>query len=195
MLDRKFIVENADLVKRNCANRGAAADVDSLVQLEQQRREKLHQVQDLNRQANEISKSIGKAKDPQEREARKDEGRRLREAKEAAQTEHDRLDPEQLTVYSHAEQTVTPHIASPQVVIHLTDTMDNCIARIRHRGRDYEESITPGWLGRLADAYDRLLTDWQGCPVIRIDVSQLDLRQPSSAAQIADELHRQTVYT
>ena len=69
MLDRKFIVENAAAVKQNCANRGAKADVDRLVELESQRREKLNLVQELNRQANEVAKSIGKAKDAAEREA------------------------------------------------------------------------------------------------------------------------------
>ena len=44
----------------------------------------------LNRQANEVSKSIGKAKDAAEREARKEEGRRLREQATAAQAEIDR---------------------------------------------------------------------------------------------------------
>ena len=63
MLDRKLIVENAALVKQNCLNRGVRADVDRLVELEQQRRNKLAEVQELNRQANEVSKNIGKAKD------------------------------------------------------------------------------------------------------------------------------------
>ena len=69
MLDRKFISENAELVQRNCQHRGVTADVDGLVQREQQRRQKLQQVQDLNRQANEVSKTIGQAKDAEEREA------------------------------------------------------------------------------------------------------------------------------
>ncbi len=94
MLDRKFIVEHADEVKTNCRNRGIEADVDRLVQLEEQRREKLQEVQELNRRANEVSKSIGKAKDAEEREARKAEGRRLREAKDAAQQAHDQLEQE-----------------------------------------------------------------------------------------------------
>ena len=38
MLDRKFIVENADLVKQNCVNRGVEVDVDRFVQLEQRRK-------------------------------------------------------------------------------------------------------------------------------------------------------------
>jgi len=79
MLDRKYIVENAELVQRNCVNRGVTVDVARFVALEQDRRGRQSGVEDLNRQANQVSKSIGKAKDAEEREARKEEGRRLRE--------------------------------------------------------------------------------------------------------------------
>ena len=85
MLDRRFIVENADQVKRNCVSRGSKADVDQFVALESQRKAKQLELDDLNRQANEVSKSIGKAKEPAEREARKAEGRRLRELATAAE--------------------------------------------------------------------------------------------------------------
>ena len=64
MLDRKFIVENAELVKQNCQNRGAKADVDRFVQLEERRKARQIEVEELNRKANEVSKSIGKAKTP-----------------------------------------------------------------------------------------------------------------------------------
>jgi len=87
MLDRKFIVENADLVKNNCALRGAKADVDRFVALEALRRDKQVEVDGLNRQANEVSKSIGQAKEPAEREARKSKGRELREQTTVAQAE------------------------------------------------------------------------------------------------------------
>lgn len=92
MLDRKFIVDNMELVKQNCANRGVVADVDQLVQLEEQRRILQREVEDLNRQANTVSKSIGRAADATEREARKEEGRLLRQKKEQAQHEVDGLD-------------------------------------------------------------------------------------------------------
>lgn len=91
MLDRKFIVENAAAVKENCQRRGVQADVDRLVELDAQRREKQADVEDLNRRANEVSKSIGKAKDAAEREARKNEGRELREKTAAAQAALDAI--------------------------------------------------------------------------------------------------------
>lgn len=79
MLDRRFIVENIEAVKENCRNRGVEVDVDRLVGLDGQFRELRTELDATNREANQVSKSIGKAKDEAEREARKAEGRRLRE--------------------------------------------------------------------------------------------------------------------
>lgn len=91
MLDRKFVIDNADLVKQNCARRGSRADIDRLLALDAQRRDRQLEVDELNRRANEVSKSIGKAKDAEEREARKAEGRQLREQTAAAQNELEKL--------------------------------------------------------------------------------------------------------
>lgn len=109
MLDRKFIVEHADVVKANCADRGVRCDVDRLVELEHVRRQKLHQVEELNRRANEVSASITKTKDPAEREARKEEGRRLRAERDAAQADHDRLEAEILAI-----QASIPNLTHPE---------------------------------------------------------------------------------
>jgi seryl-tRNA synthetase len=84
MLDRKFIIENADKIKQNCQQRGVTCDVDRLIEFEAARRQKLQEVEEFNRQANAVAKTIGQAKDAAEREARKDEGRKLRELKDAA---------------------------------------------------------------------------------------------------------------
>ncbi|MFO0820760.1 MAG: serine--tRNA ligase [Pirellulales bacterium] len=112
MLDRKYIIDNADLVQTNCANRGVTADVARLVSLEKQRRERLTQVEELNRQANEVAKSIGQTKDPAEREARKEEGRKLRDRKDAVQAEHDQLERECLEL-----QSVIPNMTHPNAPV------------------------------------------------------------------------------
>ena len=91
MLDRRFVVENLQRVKQNCVDRGAHCNVDEVVELEAKRRAAQVEADELNRRANEVSKSIGKAKDAAEREARKEEGRQLRERCAAAQTELDRV--------------------------------------------------------------------------------------------------------
>lgn len=87
MLDRKFIADNADLIRDNCARRGVQVDLDRLLELESARKAKQVAVEQLNRQANDVAKSIGKAKDAAEREARKAEGRRLREETTALEAE------------------------------------------------------------------------------------------------------------
>ena len=94
MLDRKYIVENVEAVKQNCANRNISVDVDRLVELELQRRGKLQLVQDLNTQSNAESKKIGQAKDSDERESLKVSARALQDQKDSAQAEHDVLDRE-----------------------------------------------------------------------------------------------------
>jgi seryl-tRNA synthetase len=133
MLDRKFILENAALVKANNANRGSKTDVDQFVALETRRRELLVQVENLNRQANEVSKSIGKAKDAAEREAKKDEGRKLREQKEAAQTEHDRLDLEILAL-----QRAIPNLTHPAAPVGRDDGSNTLVKYGKHEPKKFD---------------------------------------------------------
>ena len=99
MLDRRYIVENVELVTHaTAAARGSKADVARFVALEAERKAKQTALDELNRQANDVSKSIGQAKDPAEREARKAEGRRLREVSAAAAIDFQRLAEESDTI-------------------------------------------------------------------------------------------------
>jgi len=90
VLDRRYVAENVDAVAENCRRRGSAADVARFADLDRLRRQLQADIDRLNHEAGQISKSIGKASDPAEREARKADGRRLREevaALEARQAE------------------------------------------------------------------------------------------------------------
>ena len=126
MLDRKFIVENADLVRQNCQRRGARADVDQFVALDAKRRDKQTEVDQLNQKANEVSKSIGKAKDAAEREARKNEGRQLREQTAAAQAELDAV-----LVEMDAIQRTIPNMSHPDAPLGADDQANLEIRRGR----------------------------------------------------------------
>jgi seryl-tRNA synthetase len=121
MLDRRFILENPELVQQNCDRRGVKTDVARFVQLETQRRNLQAEVEELSRQANVVSKSIGQAKTDAEREQRKEEGRRLREAKDAKQSDIDRLGAEASAIHNsmpnltHAESPVGGEDASREI--------------------------------------------------------------------------------
>lgn len=94
MLDKRYVIENADLIQTNCENRGVKADVSHFVSLDAERKALTQQVEELSRQANEVSKSIGKAKDEAEREERKAKGRELREQKDELQSQIERISAE-----------------------------------------------------------------------------------------------------
>lgn len=79
MLDRRFVADNVDLVTNNCRNRGSSADVARFADLDRLRRQIQADIDRLNHEAGQVSKSIAKAADAGERETRKAEGRRLRE--------------------------------------------------------------------------------------------------------------------
>jgi len=99
MLDKRFVLENAELVQQNCEHRGVRTDVARYVQLETECRQLQQEIEDLSRQANVVSKSIGKAKDGAQREQHKQEGRELREQKEAKQSELARIAAEAGIIY------------------------------------------------------------------------------------------------
>ena len=133
MLDRKFILANIEAVKQNCRNRNVPEQIDRLVELEQQRRELLKQIEDLNRQANEVSKSIGKAADETEREARKAQGRDLRAQRDERQKRHDQLDAEILEI-----QRQIPNMAHPDAPVGVDDKANLEIGRGQFQPRTFD---------------------------------------------------------
>jgi seryl-tRNA synthetase len=108
MLDRRFVLENPEIVQQNCDRRGVKVDVARFVQLETERRTMQAEVEELSRQANVVSKSIGQAKTDAERDARKEEGRRLREAKDAKQAEIERIGAEANTIHNSMPNLTHP---------------------------------------------------------------------------------------
>jgi seryl-tRNA synthetase len=62
MLDPAFIRANLDAVRTNCANRNVRADVDRVVQLDDERRRFAQQTQTIQQRQNEIAKLVGQAK-------------------------------------------------------------------------------------------------------------------------------------
>lgn len=123
MLDRKLILENVEAIKKNCELRGAKVDIDKLVELETERKSKANDAQELNRQANETSKLIGKAQSAEEREELKEKGRLLREQKDAAQTAHDELDEQVKSIQAHI-----PNLTHPDAPIGDDDTANTEIS-------------------------------------------------------------------
>ena len=66
MLEASYIRENLEAVRENCHNRGViGSDPDKVVALDDQRKKMVHETQQIQQRANELSKQIPKEKDPQ----------------------------------------------------------------------------------------------------------------------------------
>src|SRR5580693_814153 len=87
MLDAQFIRENLDAVKANCTNRNVQADVDRVVQLDDERKHLVQAAQVKQQRANEVSKLIPKEKDAAKKQELIAEGRKLREEVGALETQ------------------------------------------------------------------------------------------------------------
>ena len=116
MLDHRFIVDHAEQIKENCRRRGVAADVDRFLHLEALRKAKQQEVEQLNRRSNELSKSMGKAKDAAEREALKAEGRALRQRAAELNKEIDGIGQELLAL-----QRAIPNMTHPDAPVGVGD--------------------------------------------------------------------------
>jgi seryl-tRNA synthetase len=92
MLDAQFIRENLDAVKANCTNRNVQADVDRVVQLDDERKHLVQAAQVKQQRANEVSKLIPKEKDPAKKQELIQEGRKLREEVGALETQLKQLE-------------------------------------------------------------------------------------------------------
>jgi seryl-tRNA synthetase len=79
MLDAQFIRDHLDAVKVNCKNRNVQADVDRVVELDDQRKQLTHAAQLVQQRQNEISKGIPKEKDKDKKQGLIEEGRKLRD--------------------------------------------------------------------------------------------------------------------
>ena len=136
MLDRKYIFENIDAVKENCVNRNLKLNLDSFVDLEKARKAKLQESEELNKQSNDASKLIGKAKDDTERELLKEQARALREQKGVAQEEHDRLDAEILAI-----QKLIPNMAHADAPVGEDDKANLEVAKGKHPNPEFDFEV------------------------------------------------------
>jgi seryl-tRNA synthetase len=79
MLDAQFIREHLNEVKTNCRNRNVKADVDRVVQLDDERKRLIQETQTVQQRQNEIARLTKSEKDPAQRQALIQEGKALKE--------------------------------------------------------------------------------------------------------------------
>ena len=91
MLDRNFVVENADLVQQNCRGAAPRPTSISLSRSKPSARDKQAELEKLNRQANEVSQIDRQGQGRRRARSPQEQGRELREQTTAAQAEIDAI--------------------------------------------------------------------------------------------------------
>ncbi len=89
------------------------------------------------------------------------------------------LEGPQWDAYCRLADQVAPLVQPPTVLICLDGPVDLLSRRIAARGREYEQYFTPEFIERLKTDYDDVAASTD-CAVIRVDISQRDLNEPSS---------------
>src|SRR5438045_3833892 len=79
MLDAQFIREHLDAVKTNCKNRNVTADVDRVVQLDDERKRLVQETQVIQQRQNEVARLTKNEKDKPKRDELITEGKALKE--------------------------------------------------------------------------------------------------------------------
>ncbi len=151
MLEAAFIREHLDAVKTNCLNRNVKADVDRVVQLDDDRKRIAQQTQGIQQRQNEVSKFIPKEKDATAKQKLIAEGKTLREQvgtleKQLKQVEQD----------VHVALLTIPNMSHPDAPVGK-EASDNKI--IRRWGEPRKFDFTARDHVALAEALD--LTDFE----------------------------------
>ncbi|MEN8127737.1 MAG: 2-amino-4-hydroxy-6-hydroxymethyldihydropteridine diphosphokinase [Planctomycetota bacterium] len=82
------------------------------------------------------------------------------------------LNENDLAAYRKHYESASKEVEAPTLIIHMHDSLENCIQRIHQRNRPYEQQIETPFLEHLACGYDTLYTDYTVCPVMRIAPDQ-----------------------
>jgi seryl-tRNA synthetase len=143
MLDLKFIRENIDLVQQAIANRRDTAPLDEILDLDQERRRKLLELESLRHQRKEIARERKMDKETAE------EGRDLRAMIKGLEEEVRSLD-------NQLEELLlqVPNVPEPSVPVGK-DEKDSPIVRAWGEPRSFDFDPAPHWkLGETLDIID-----------------------------------------
>lgn len=96
------------------------------------------------------------------------------------------------SLFRRTYEILERQIPDPDLVVHLHAPVDVLLGRIRERGRDYEKDIDPQYLADLDARYRALFARYDRAPVLSVDTSELDFRQPAAVDDLVAQILRGT---
>jgi deoxyadenosine/deoxycytidine kinase len=85
------------------------------------------------------------------------------------------LDEEEFKLYQQVYQHLTIDAPIPDLVVYLQASVDVLRKRISHRGRDYEHSMSRGYLSRINESYAHFFHNYNQSPLLIVNAEEIDL--------------------
>jgi deoxyadenosine/deoxycytidine kinase len=77
-------------------------------------------------------------------------------------------------LYGKVYSELRPEAPVPDLVIYLQAPVETLVDRVRERGVEYERTISPHYLARLADAYSRYFYGYEEAPLLIVNSERLN---------------------
>ncbi len=91
--------------------------------------------------------------------------------------------------YRRLYKAIASFLPPPSLIIYLQADVETLLLHIRKRGRDYERQIDAEYLARLNHLYDGWINDWTLCPVLRLDMTEVDFQyNPQDLALVIEQV-------
>jgi len=76
--------------------------------------------------------------------------------------------------YNELYHVLVDFLPPPDLVVYLRASSHTLLQRISHRNRDYEKTITSGYLEQLNQLYENWINSFTLCPVLTVPADDLD---------------------
>ncbi len=107
--------------------------------------------------------------------------------------EQDLMSPDEWRLYQqlYAELLHAPAARPPRLLLYLHGPLETIVERIATRGRPKERDTDPEYWRALHGRYERWITGFHYCPVLRLDVREYDLvADPDAIDDVAARVRR-----
>jgi deoxyadenosine/deoxycytidine kinase len=84
------------------------------------------------------------------------------------------LNDAEIALYDKLYATLAANVPRPDLVVHLTASVETCVSRIRKRGRTYEKAIAPEYLKSVVEAYSYFFYHFRDCPLLVVETNDID---------------------
>ena len=84
------------------------------------------------------------------------------------------LDADEFALYRQLFSLLGGRLPKPDLVVYLEARLDVLMSRVRKRSKDYERSITPEYVRRIAEAYRDFFFHYDETPLLVVNCSEID---------------------